>query len=109
MRVGEVGVDLQRLFGRGGSRRRIFARERLRDAQMGRRPVSREREGLLERLQRFGLVVGLERHLAPRGFDSRIGASPDGAEHRFHVPHAAERVRGTCRAEQPLLVGSLEM
>ena len=108
MRVGEIGVDLERLLGRGGGRRRILSGERARDAEVRRGPVGGQREGLLKRLQRFGLIVGLERHFAPRGLHRRIGAPPDRAEQGFDVPHAAQRVRRARGAEQRFAVRSLE-
>ena len=72
------------------------------------RPLRVELQRVLERLQRFGLVVFLEEQQAPGGVDRRDRAEARvcRVEERVGVARTAERLRGAGAAEQPLDVAA---
>ena len=108
VRVGQIGVDLERRLGRGRGLGRVLARERARDPDVRRGPVGRLLDDLLERLQRFGGIVGLEEQLAPGGFDGGIGAAGRHPVQGVRILHAPERLGRTRSPEHGLVVGDLE-
>ena len=100
LRVGILGVDLQRLFGSGGRGWRILGCERPRHANVCRRPVRRLLEHLLEGLQRLRQIEGLEEEATPGNLDGRVGASRPRPIQCVGVLHPAEGLRGAAGAKQ---------
>ncbi len=77
-------------------------------ADVCRSPVGGALDDLLEGLQRFGGIEGLEKELAPGGFDGGIPAAGSDSIQGVRVLHAPERLRGTRGTEHRLGVGALE-
>ena len=108
VRIGQIGVDLERLLGRRRGLRRVLARERARDPDVRRGPVAGLLEDLLKRLQCFGGIVGLEEEFAPRDFDCGVRAASRHAIEGVRVLHPAQRLRRARGAEHGLAVGDLQ-
>ena len=102
MGVGELADRSRWRARRRRRRRRIVVLQDARKTDVRRRPRRIGLQRRLKRLERFGLVVLLEKQSAPRGFDHRrIAAGALGvAVEGVGVASAVERVRGTPGAEE---------
>ncbi len=108
MRIGQIGVDLERLLSRRGGLRWVLTRQRARDPHVRRGPVACLLEDLLKRLQRFGGIVSFEEEIAPRHFDCGVGAASRHAIEGVRVLHPPEGLRRSRGAENRLAVGDLQ-
>ena len=105
VRVGEIAVDLERALRGGGGGGRILVGQRPREPGMRRRPFGLGLEDLLERPQRFRLVVLLQEQQPPRGIDRRIRRrARRGAKQRVRVTRLAEGIGRPSRAEDRLAI-----
>ena len=100
--VGLIGIDADRLSGRGLGRSRIAVGQRPRHADERRNVL---RVGLQRRLvgrPGFGFVELLEKEIAPPGVDLRVVGREvgGGLEIRVGQTHLAQRLRRACRARQ---------
>ena len=91
----ELRIDVEGARGRSGRRRRIVVLQDAGKTDKRRRPRRIGLQRRLKRLERFGLVVLLEKESAPGSFNHRgIAAGPLGvAVEGIGVASAVERMR----------------
>ena len=107
VRIGEIGIDRDRLRGGLGRLGRILVLEHPRDARVRRRPLGVRLERRLKGVQRFARIVFFEEQAAERRLDHRrIGAGALGIDvERLGLARTVERVRGACRAQEDVGIG----